>query len=222
MKRLAAILVLTTVALSSSSPNVEAMCEDIPESITEQEATSEEVATILETSDIEEEGTVDEIEIAINEMNKKMAEVNSITDTKEWFIAYKKVVDEYSDIIDPPETIYDYYSDDELDLLFRVVQAEIGNGTFGQKCNVASAVLNRIEHKRFPNTINGVLISSQFETIANGRYKKVEVSEDTILACEYAFEIADTTDGALFFDSNKALGYKFLFNDGAHNFYCLR
>ena len=48
------------------------------------------------------------------------------------------------------------------------------------------------------------------------------MSEDTILACEYAFEIEDTTDGCLFFDSNNTLNYRFVFNDKAHNFYSLR
>ena len=55
----------------------------------------------------------------------------------------------------------------------------------------------------------------------NGKYKNVEVSEDTILACEYAFEIEDTTGGCLFFDSNNTLNYEFVFNDGVHNYYKL-
>ena len=62
----------------------------------------------------------------------------------------------------------------------------------------------------------------QFATIPDGRYKEVEVSEDTILACEYAFQIEDTTGGCLFFDSNNMLKYEFVFSDGAHNFYTLK
>lgn len=149
-----------------------------------------------------------------------MMEIESITDKKEWFVAYKNIVDEYSYIIDPPETIYDCFTEEELDLLFHVVQAEIGDEySFAQKVNVSSVIFNRLEHERFPNTLSEILVYDQFSPISDGRYKEVEVSEDTILACEYAFQIEDTTGGCLFFDSNNTLNYQFVFNDSAHNFY---
>lgn len=164
-----------------------------------------------------------EIDNAIEEMNYEMTEIETITDKKEWFIAYKNIIDEYSYILDPPETIYDYFTEDELDLLFHVVQAEIGDEySFEQKCNVASVISNRLEHERFPNTLSEILVYDQFSPIADGRYKKVEVSENTILACEYTFMIEDTTNGCLFFDSNNTLNYQLVFNDSAHNFYKYR
>lgn len=165
-----------------------------------------------------------EIDNAIEEMNQKMAEIESIEDKKEWFIAYKSIIEEYSYIIDPPETIYEYFTEEELDLLFHVVQAEIGDEcySFEQKVNVASVVFNRLYHEKFPDALSEILVYDQFSPISNGRYKEVEVSEDTILACEYAFEIEDTTDGCLFFDSNNTLNYQFVFDDGAHNFYKYR
>lgn len=165
-----------------------------------------------------------EIDNAIEEMNQKMTEIESIEDKKEWFIAYKSIIEEYSYIIDPPETIYEYFTEEELDLLFHVVQAEIGDEcySFEQKVNVVSVVFNRLYHEKFPDALSEILVYDQFSPISNGRYKEVEVSEDTILACEYAFEIEDTTDGCLFFDSNNALNYQFVFDDGAHNFYKYR
>lgn len=164
-----------------------------------------------------------EIDTTIEEMDKKMLEIGTIADKKEWFVTYKNIIDEYSYILDSPETIYDYFTEDELDLLFHVVQAEIGDEySFEQKCNVASVIFNRLEHERFPNTLSEILVCDQFSPIADGRYKKVEVSENTILACEYAFMIQDTTNGCLFFDSNNALNYQFVFNDSAHNFYKYR
>ena len=164
-----------------------------------------------------------EVDAAIENMNVEMAEIESIENKKEWFIAYKEIVDRYSYILDPPEGIYDYYTDEELDMFFRVVQAEIGDEyTFEQKCNVASVILNRIEHYKFSDEMLEILTPQQFETVKNGSYKNVKVSEDTILACEYVFMIEDTTDGCLFFDSNKALNYEFVFNDGTHNFYKLK
>lgn len=145
------------------------------------------------------------------------------TDLKEWYLDYKSIFTKYELFIDKPETIYDYYTEKELDLLFRVVQAEVGDEySFEQKCNVASIILNRIENKEFGDGMFGVLTEDQFTTIANGRYLEVEVSEDTILACEFSFEIDDTTDGCLFFDSDGTLNYDLIDNDGAHNLYRLK
>lgn len=164
-----------------------------------------------------------EIDNAIEEMNYEMTEIETITDKKEWFIAYKNIIEEYSYIIDPPETIYDYFSEEELDLLFHVVQAEVGDEySFESKVNVANVIFNRFYHERFPNTLSDILVCDQFSPIADGRYREVEVTEDTILACEYAFMLEDTTDGCLFFDSNNTLSYQFVFNDEAHNFYKYR
>ena len=164
-----------------------------------------------------------EIDNDIEEMNYEMTEIETITDKKEWFIAYKSIIEEYSYIIDQPETIYDYFTEEELDLLFRVVQAEVGDEySFESKVNVANVIFNRFYHERFPNTLSDILVHDQFSPIADGRYKEVEVTEDTILACEYAFTMDDTTDGCLFFDSNNTLNYQFVFNDSTHNFYKYR
>lgn len=190
-------------------------------SVQENIDTTNEIIKETELSEIEKLNN--EVDAAIENMNVEMAEIESIENKKEWFIAYKEIVDRYSYILDPPEGIYDYYTDEELDMFFRVVQAEIGDEyTFEQKCNVASVILNRIEHYKFSDEMLEILTPQQFETVKNGSYKNVKVSEDTILACEYVFMIEDTTDGCLFFDSNKALNYEFIFNDGTHNFYKLK
>ena len=190
-------------------------------SVQENIDTTNEIIKETELSEIEKLNN--EVDAAIENMNVEMAEIESIENKKEWFIAYKEIVDRYSYILDPPEGIYDYYTDEELDMFFRVVQAEIGDEyTFEQKCNVASVIFNRIYNEQFPNTMFEVLTSDQFETISNGRYKNVEVSEETILACEYAFQIEDTTGGCLFFDNNNILNYGFIFNDGVHNYYRLK
>ncbi len=162
----------------------------------------------------------EEINIAIENMNKELQEINNIENLKERFISYKCLIENYSYILDTPETIYDYYTDKELEMLFGVVQAEVGDEyTFEQKVNVASIIFNRIEHEDFPDEIYNVLSEDQFQPISDGRYKEVEVSETTILACEYSFIFGDTTNGCLFFDSNGKLNYEFVKNDGAHNLY---
>lgn len=161
-----------------------------------------------------------DIDIAIEKMNQRMIEIDSIESQKEWFIAYKNIIKQYSDILDPPETIYDYYTIEELDMLFRVVQAEVGDEySFAQKVNVISVIFNRIDHEDFGNEMLQILTKDQFQPISDGTYLKVEISEETILACEYCFIFGDTTNGCLFFDSNGKLNYEFVYSDGAHNFY---
>ena len=113
------------------------------------------------------------------QINEEFEELNNLgLDTKEWYIKHKEIENKYSDILDLPETIYDYFSDEELDKLFRVVEAEIGSGySFEQKCNVASVIWNRLNHSEFNNTLNDILSKSQFATISNGSYLNVEISE---------------------------------------------
>ncbi len=165
-----------------------------------------------------------ELEIAQEEYDAKLEKLNSMNLSKlEWFKQYKSLVEEYGDILgNKPKTIYDSFTQQELDLLFKVVQAEIGGYSFDQKCNVVSVIYNRLKDGRFPNQMSGILVGHQFSTISNGAIYKVKVDETTVLACEYVYIFGDTTNGALFFDSNGRLNYMFLFNDGAHNFYTKR
>lgn len=149
----------------------------------------------------------------------KLLDCSCTISREEWFKQYKSLTEKYSDVSNELK-IYENYSSEELDLLFRVVQAEIGSEySFEQKCNVVSVIYNRIYDNRFGNTIKDILVKGQFSVINNGRINNVVVDENTVLACEYVFEFGDTTGGALFFDSNGKLKYEFLFNDGAHNFY---
>lgn len=182
---------------------------------------------------IETETEEEYIERLISEMQSEMETINIIEDKKELFIAYKEIIDKYSDTLDPPETIYDVfvrtgteYEEQDiktLELLFRVVEAEATEGSFLEKANVASVIYNRVEHKEFGNTLNDVLTYDQFSSISDGRYLNVDITEDTILACEYAFMIQDTTDGALFFEKGTDIHSSYtdyLFTDDiGHCFY---
>ena len=161
----------------------------------------------------------DPYEIAIQEMQEKMSEIESIEDNKEWFLAYKDIVFEYAEWIDPPETIFDYYTEDEIRLICRVVETETYQCDFDSKVNIANVVLNRIESGEFGETVEEVITTeSQFA------YDREVITEDTILAVMFAFEFEDTTNGALYFHSNKQTdtfcGKSYIFSDDAvHHFY---
>lgn len=212
MKRIISVILLALMLVSlvvpilaKESEKQEPEIKEVPLVFVTAKQETQEVE-IIETKSLEE--------IVMDSFYDEMESLSDIEDKREWFIKYKIIIEKYADIVDPPETIYDYFTEEELDLLFRVVQAEIGDSEdFIQKVNVASVIFNRLEHDRFPDVLSEVLVEGQFSI------KSVEPTEDTILACEYAFMIEDTTDGCLFFDSNETLNYKLVFKDGAHNFY---
>ena len=161
----------------------------------------------------------DPYEIAIQEMQEKMSEIESIEDSKEWFLAYKDIVFKYAKWIEPPETIFDYFTEDEVRLICRVVETETYQCDFDSKVNIANVVLNRIESGEFGETVEEVITTeSQFA------YGREVITEDTILAVMFAFEFEDTTNGALYFHSNKQTdtfcGKSYIFSDDAvHHFY---
>lgn len=222
MKRILALIILSFMIVSLIIPIMnkkEKPNNNIKKGIVE------EIKKEVITEEVKEIEQKDPIEEAVEKMNKEMNSISNLKNInkKAWYINYKKILDKYNYILDAPESIYDYFTEEELDIFFHVVQAEIGDEySFEQKVNVANVILNRIYHYEFADNMFDVLTPSQFETINNGRYKKVDVSETTVLACEYAFRFNDTTQGSLFFDSNNALKYEFVFNDGAHNFYRLK
>lgn len=138
----------------------------------------------------------DEVEKASREAQEKLNEINNIKDKKEWYLSYKDLIDSYSDILDAPETVYDYYTEDEIYLIQRCVETECHGGDFNSKCNIASVVFNRVNDSEFGNNVVDVITAeNQFD------YWRKTISEDTKLAVEYAFAIEDTTDGCIAFRS---------------------
>ena len=156
--------------------------------------------------------------IKSQEVLDKQEELSSIEDNEEWFIAYKDLIEEYSEWVDPPETIYNYYTEDEVYLMQRCIETETFEADFDSKVNVASVILNRIESDEFANEVSEIIVKGQFA------FGRENISEDTVLALEYVFMIGDTTDGALYFHSNPKTetfnGAEFIFTDTAgHHFY---
>ena len=156
--------------------------------------------------------------IKSQEVLDKQEELSSIEDNEEWFVAYKDLIEEYSEWVDPPETIYDYYTEDEIYLMQRCIETETFEQDFDSKVNVASVILNRIESDEFANEVSEIIVKGQFA------FGRENISENTVLALEYAFMIGDTTDGALYFHSNPKTetfnGAEFIFTDDAgHHFY---
>lgn len=161
-----------------------------------------------------------QIESTIEKAQSEMTEILDIKNSKEWYLEYMKIVEKYSDVIDPPETVYDYYTDEEIYYIQRTVETECYDQDFDSKCNVASVIFNRvILAGEFGESVEEVITSkNQF------CYWRTDISEDSVLAVEYAFSIRDTTDGCIAFRSDKKVdtwyGWDWVFTDDiGHHFY---
>lgn len=125
-------------------------------------------------------------------------------------------------------------SEEDMEALLRIVEAEAGSEDEEGRLLVANVVLNRVDSERFPETVTEVVFQrengvNQFSPVANGRYYTVEVSDATVTAVGRALLGEDISEGALFFAARKyADGDKmkwfdenltFLFSHGGHEFF---
>lgn len=125
-------------------------------------------------------------------------------------------------------------TDEDMEALLRIVEAEAGCEDEDGKLLVANVVLNRVNSDSFPETVTEVIFQrengvTQFSPVANGRYYKVEISEETISAVGRALTGEDISEGALYFaarkyaDSDKMKWFDenltFLFSHGGHEFF---
>lgn len=121
-------------------------------------------------------------------------------------------------------------TDDEYQVLLKIVEAEAGGEDIKGRMLVANVVLNRLEIGFGGDTISDVVFDEgQFSPVASGRIFKVTPSETTIEAVERVLAGEDESQGALYFmcrelASKKGIRWfdknlKFLFKHGCHEFY---
>jgi N-acetylmuramoyl-L-alanine amidase len=123
------------------------------------------------------------------------------------------------------------FTDDEVKMLQQITEAECTGQSIEAKMNVASVIINRIISADFPDDMESVIFqASQFSPIADKRYWKVDITNDTILAVKNVLKDGVTNDEALFFcnmdDIKKSSNLewfrrlKILFtDDSGHTFY---
>lgn len=125
-------------------------------------------------------------------------------------------------------------SDEDLDILMRIVESEAGNQDVEGRLLVANVVLNRVQSEKFPDSVKEVVFQkekgiNQFSPVANGTIWNVNISDETDEAVGRALEGEDISDGALYFVARKhADGEKikwfdknltYLFEHGGHEFF---
>lgn len=92
------------------------------------------------------------------------------------------------------------FSDQDYEVLKRIVEAEAGGCDMQGRILVANVILNRVRDVEFPSTITDVVYQrSQFSPVSDGRLNSCSVSEKTVEAVNWALSGEDYSQGALFF-----------------------
>lgn len=96
------------------------------------------------------------------------------------------------------------YTEDDYMALVRIVEAEATGEDIIGKIMVANVVLNRVNSRDFPNSINDVIFeryngAAQFSPVDDGRLYTVSLTESSYEAVERALEGEDYSNGATFF-----------------------
>ena len=127
-----------------------------------------------------------------------------------------------------------YLDKESIEILCRIVEAEAGTEDEKGRILVANVGMNRVESSRFPDTVKGVVFQKsgglyQFSPVANGRYYRVTVSEETRKAVEKVLRGKDESQGALYFVNRYAANTEYmnwfdrrctsLFSYGRHEFF---
>ena len=102
-------------------------------------------------------------ENAINNKYEEILRLQTIIETikddnKEiWFILYKTIQEEYNDYLDQSESVYDYFTEEQIAIMQRCIETETYQCSFEAKVNVACVILNRTEHDEFPTDLFDII-----------------------------------------------------------------
>ena len=99
-------------------------------------------------------------------------------------------------------------SETDKNALLRIVEAEATGEDIKGKMLVANVILNRVNDDEFPDSVEGVVFQRkgskyQFSPLADGRYYKVSITDETREAVERVLNGEDESQGALYFMSRR-------------------
>lgn len=121
------------------------------------------------------------------------------------------------------------YTDEDYQVLLRIVEAEAGICDEKGKILVADVIINRVLSDEFPNSVTAVVYDpSQFQPVSNGTINSVKVTAETIDSVNRALDGEDYSNGALYFMNRKGSGsaaswfdrhLDYLFSHDGHEFF---
>lgn len=164
----------------------------------------------------------------VDSETKLVLNVDETTDTKDSFVqkeatektTVNEAVNETAKISIPAsltlktnKAMKKKLSKKELEVLWRIVEAEATGEDIYGKILVANVVLNRVNDDEFPDTVSKVVFQRtgsvyQFSPTKDGRYYSVKITESTKEAVSRALKGEDYSDGALYFFARKLTSKK--------------
>ncbi len=173
--------------------------------------------------------------IVLADERQYVVEISKTMRSEQRILTYEVLEKEYQEVVEEVEmTETPMLSLEDYDNLLRIVEAEAGGEDEKGKILVANVVMNRVADDDFPDSITEVIFQrengvTQFSPVANGRFGKVTVSEETIEAVNKALCGEDYSQGALYFAARKYAdsdnmrwfdeNLEFLFEHGGHEFF---
>ena len=113
---------------------------------------------------------------------------NNTQQTKE---AEKEDTEEYQQVMN--------LSDEQINLLSKLVAAEARGESYEGQVAVAAVVLNRVQDSRFPDSIEGVIYQKNAFSVVRNGYIKAERTEESDKAVKDALYGNDPTNNAIYF-----------------------
>lgn len=101
-------------------------------------------------------------------------------------------------------------SQEEVELLSRVIYGEARGEDFLGQVAVGAVVLNRLQDPRFPKTIQGIIYQSGAFTAVDDRQIHLDPDDQAYKAAEAALSGIDPTSGALFYYNPKTATDKWI------------
>lgn len=177
--------------------------------------------------------TINPVEVAKKEVNEienkiektlkncsdsKTRNIKASKKVKKLFIKYKSALKKNSELLDPPETIYDCFSKEDIKYIHKAVETETHEQNIIAKVNVASTILSRFDNGKYGGSLKEIITSPrQFV------YGRNNIDEETVLAVELAFMFKTKYGDSLYFQSAGYMeefnGAKYMGFDGCHYFY---
>lgn len=135
----------------------------------------------------------------------------------------------YSKYIRDTETPIIEFTDKELEILYRITEAECTGQSIEAKENVVSSIINRLYDSNFPSTIKDIVFQDgQYSPIRDRRYYTVKVTDETKEAVHNVVKNGVTHDCIYFCNYDKVTSSKlrkwfdsleFVFKDSSNHSY---
>lgn len=116
-------------------------------------------------------------------------------------------------------------SDSDANILCKIAMAEAEDQGVKGMALVMNVVMNRVNSKAWPNTVEGVVFQKgQFTPVSNGRYYKMTPSAASKEALQWVRNGWDESQGAMYFCANGSSAWHannltYLFTYKGHTFY---